>query len=86
MEVKIYPGVDGSFTFYEDEFDGYNFEKGKYTTIRFNWDDKNRTLTIGERNGKYSGMIEERVFNIKVVGNENITPINYNGDEVVVKL
>lgn len=86
LEVKVYPGADGSFVFYEDEFDGYNFEKGKYSTIQFTWDDQNRVLTIGEREGKYNGMLESRKFNIKVAGSDKEQEVLYNGKSVTVKL
>ncbi len=33
IELRIYPGADGSFTLYEDENDNYNYEKGVYATI-----------------------------------------------------
>ena len=47
LEVRIYPGADGSWTLYEDEGDNYNYEKGMYTNIPFEWNDAERTLTIG---------------------------------------
>ena len=28
IELRVYPGADGAFTFYEDEGDNYNYEKG----------------------------------------------------------
>lgn len=30
LEIRIYPGADGCFTLYEDEFDNYNYERGLY--------------------------------------------------------
>ena len=42
IELRIYPGADGSFTLYEDENDNYNYEKGVYSTIAFHWDDAER--------------------------------------------
>ena len=35
IEVRVYPGTDGTFTLYEDEGDNYNYERGQYTTIAF---------------------------------------------------
>jgi alpha-D-xyloside xylohydrolase len=35
LEIRVYPGADGSFTLYEDEGENYNYETGKYSTIRF---------------------------------------------------
>lgn len=64
LEIRVYPGADGSFVLYEDEYDGYGYEKGLYSEIEFTWDDANRTLTIGARNGNFPGMIQTRKFNI----------------------
>lgn len=67
LEIRVYPGANGSFTLYEDEFDNYNYENGAYSTITFDWNDADRTLTIGERLGKYPGMLKNRKFSIVVV-------------------
>jgi len=44
LEIRIYPGADGKFSLYEDEFDNYNYEKGKYTEIEFLWNDAAKNL------------------------------------------
>lgn len=95
LEIRIYPGANGSFVLYEDENDNYNYEKGAYSTITFNWDDKKKTLTIGDGNGSFPGMLTERKFNVLIVGmnkgvGENIMNqpdkvIAYTGKKVVVK-
>ena len=64
LTLRIYPGADAEFTLYEDEFDNYNYEKGAYTTIAMKWNDKDRTLTINDRQGNYKGMLKNRKFNI----------------------
>ena len=68
IELRIYRGADGDFTLYEDENDGYNYEKGVYATIPFHWDDAKQRLTIGERKGAFPGMLTERRFQIVLVG------------------
>ena len=68
LELRIYPGADGDFTLYEDEGDSYRYEKGAYATIRMHWDDAKQMLTIGEREGKFPGMLERRTFNVVWVG------------------
>ncbi len=68
IELRVYAGADGSFTLYEDENDNYNYEKGAHATIPIQWDDAKRTLTIGERQGKFPGMLETRTFRIIFVG------------------
>ena len=68
IELRIYRGADGDFTLYEDENDGYNYEKGVYATIPFHWDDAKQMLTIGERKGAFPGMLTVRRFQIVFVG------------------
>jgi len=95
LEIRIYPGADGKFVLYEDENDNYNYEKGVYATITFNWDDKRKLLTIDDRNGSFPGMLESRTFHIVMVSNnkavgENTVAaadkaISYTGKKTVVK-
>ena len=68
MELRIYRGANGDFTLYEDENDGYNYEKGAYATIPFHWDETKQALTIGERKGEFPGMLAARSFQIVFVG------------------
>jgi alpha-D-xyloside xylohydrolase len=64
MELRIYRGADGHFTLYEDENDNYDYEKGVYATIPFDWNESKQTLTIGKRAGKFPGMMKDRTFRI----------------------
>jgi alpha-D-xyloside xylohydrolase len=68
IEVRVYRGANGSFTLYEDENDNYNYEHGTHATIPFTWDEASHTLTIGERSGKFPGMLESRTFRIVFAG------------------
>lgn len=96
LEIRIYRGADGKFVLYEDENDNYNYEKGMYATIAFEWNDKNNTLTIGQRNGKFPGMLNSRTFNIVLVDTVNGTgdkpaasvtkSLKYSGKTLKVKL
>jgi len=96
LELYIYAGADGQFILYEDENDNYNYEKGLYTTIDFNWNDKTRTLTIGQRKGSFPAMLQERKFNIvlinakKQVGySDTAMPdrvVQYSGRKTTIKL
>ena len=83
LTLKIYPGANGSFTLYEDEFDNYNYEKGAYTEIPMTWNDKARKLTIGKRNGSYEGMLNERTFTI-VTPDGKEKSVKYTGKRVSV--
>ena len=78
LELRVYPGADGQFVLYEDEGDGYNYEKGAYSTINIKWNERTRTLTIGERQGNFKGMIQQRCFTI-VTPDGNQKTIEYSG-------
>ena len=85
LELRVYPGADGSFTLYEDEGDNYNYERGVYSTITFVWNDKARTLTIGSRQGEYPGMLTSRQFTVILPDDQSQT-VDYQGTETTVKL
>lgn len=85
LTVKVYPGANGSFVLYEDEFDNYNYEKDEYSEIPFNWNDRSGTLTIGARKGTFKGMIENRTFTLVLPdGKQKI--ISYSGKKEIVIL
>ena len=82
--MRVYPGANGSFVLYEDEGDSYNYEKGQYATITFDWNDKGRTLTIGARRGSYPGMLQSRTFTVVLPDGRQKT-VNYNGAKTTVR-
>ncbi len=96
IEIRIYPGADGKFVLYEDEFDNYNYEKGNYLTITFTWNDLEKELAISDRKGSFPGMLNERKFNIVKVSTSNGIGIDivekydkivtYEGKKVVIGL
>jgi alpha-D-xyloside xylohydrolase len=85
IELRVYPGANGEFTLYEDENDGYNYEKGVYATIPLRWNDRTRTLTIGERQGGFPGMLRERTFRISfaLLAKDDVV-VRYAGRKVAV--
>jgi alpha-D-xyloside xylohydrolase len=88
LEIRVYPGTNGDFMLYEDENDNYNYEKGVYSTISFNWNDKSKALTIGARKGSFPGMLATRKFHVVVIsdGKKQDKTVTYNGEKIVVKL
>jgi alpha-D-xyloside xylohydrolase len=67
IELRIYTGASASFTLYEDEGDNYDYEHGAYSEIPIRWDDKSGLLTIGNRRGRFPGMLEHRTFRVVIV-------------------
>ncbi|KDN56229.1 xylosidase [Flavobacterium seoulense] len=94
LEIRIYPGADGEFLLYEDENDNYNYEKGIYSTITFKWNDKEKKLTIEDREGRFPSMLKSRKFKIAIANRNDVIAdsspksgklISYNGKKIVVK-
>ena len=84
LEIHVYPGADGTFTLYEDEGDNYNYEKGIYAIIPFQWNDKTQTLTIGDRKGDYPGILKSRQFTI-IMPDGSQKNVSYQGSSLNVK-
>ncbi len=95
IDLYVYEGSDGSFTLYEDEGVNYNYEKGQFAKIHMQWENASRTLTIGQREGSFPGMLKQRKFNVIVVDAANpvgfgskkyAKTISYDGKMTSVKL
>ena len=78
LELNVYPGADGTYAFYEDAFETYDYEKGAYSEIPMTWNDATKTLTLGARRGTFDGMIEKRTFKVHVPGLADRT-VTYDG-------
>ena len=85
LEMHVYPGANGSFVLYEDEGDNYNYEKGAYATITFQWNDSKKVLTIRDRQGNYPGMLKTRTFTI-VMPNGQQKQVEYSGSKTEIRL
>lgn len=68
IELRIYPGRDGSFSLYNDDGLTYDYEKGQCSWIGIHWNDQSRTLAFDARRGSYPGMNPHRTFSIVLVG------------------
>lgn len=94
LTLFVYAGKNGNFSLYEDEGTNYNYEKGKYSLISISYNDKTKTLTVGERKGDFNGMLKNRTIKIVYItkqkaGGMERSPdkkINYSGKRIVLTL
>jgi alpha-D-xyloside xylohydrolase len=92
LEIRVYAGANGQFTLYEDEGDNYNYENGQFSTIGFIWDDAQKELTIGHREGAFKGVLSERKFKLVYftdeLNKENAVMriVDYSGKRMGIKL
>ena len=86
LELHVYGGGNGRFQLYEDEGDNYNYESGAFATIQISWEERDKRLLLGKRNGQYPGMPLQREFHIVLHGSaERTIKANYAGEPLVVK-
>ncbi len=95
ITLYVYTGDNAHFTLYEDESLNNNYEKGAFSEISFNYDERSGKLLIGKRRGKFQGMPEKR--NIEVVwvskdaenggmdsAKQKKTTVLYDGNEITI--
>lgn len=86
IELRIYPGADGDYTYYEDAGEGWGYERGEYALTGVHWDDAARKLTIGQRRGAFPGMKPRRRFKVVIVGQQGkATDLVYDGRAITIK-
>jgi alpha-D-xyloside xylohydrolase len=96
ITLYVYAGANADFELYEDEGINYNYERGHYTIIPVHYDDTNKTVMIGDRQGSFNNMLINRKFEFvwvtvdKPVGmGQNTRPsqvVDYSGKQVTVNL
>jgi alpha-D-xyloside xylohydrolase len=94
LEIRVYTGGDVRFSLYSDEGDNYNYEKGQYKAIPFEWNEHGQILTIGKQEGDYTDSLAKQVFNVIWIdkssrsGIDSVTKKNtivYMGEEMKCK-
>ncbi|ATP57528.1 alpha-xylosidase [Pedobacter ginsengisoli] len=78
ITLFVYTGKNASFSLYEDEGTNYNYEKGAFATIDFNYDENTKTLTVGSRKGSFKGMQDSRTFKIVVITPKSARALDFN--------
>lgn len=84
VTINVYPGKDSEFTLYDDNGDGYGYERGESSLIKMKWNDKNRTLEIDNEQGSYPEAPDVRVFTVKTPYGEKT--VNYTGKKMKVSI
>ncbi len=96
ITLYVYTGRNASFSLYEDENVNYNYEKGAFANIPLRYDEAAKTLTIGARQGTFTGMVAQRTFRVVWVRKDRPTAwapdaaaaqsVIYAGNALTVKM
>lgn len=84
LEVRVYPGGDARFSLYEDDGDNYDYQKGAFSEIPMQWNDRTRTFSLGKRKGGYPGMLATRNITVALPNGERRSVV-YSGQASQVK-
>ena len=70
MSVYVFPGADNTFSLYEDEGDGFEYQKGKYavTEMSLKWLNNEAQFTIDAAKGDNSVIPEKRNWSVNFRG------------------
>jgi alpha-D-xyloside xylohydrolase len=68
ITLVIYAGKDGKFELYEDDGLSMAYQRGAYSRIPIRYDDATGRVVIGARSGRFDGMLDKRVFKIRLIG------------------
>ncbi len=85
LTLYVYTGKDATFTLYEDENVNYNYEKGAYSKITFNYNEQTKTLTMGDREGSFAGMMQQRTLRVIWIDSKHPKPLDFGreADKVI---
>lgn len=87
-EIRIYPGANARFTIYEDDNETYAYERGARATYDLVWNDTEKTLTIGDRQGSFPAMVAQRQLEVALVGANSAAArktVTYTGQPLDVR-
>ena len=85
VKIFVFSGRDTSYQLYEDAGNDYEYEKGAYSIISFNWFEETKILQIASREGSFDGMLQDRMFEIYWNG-EFRTRIEYSGKKLEIEI
>ncbi len=95
LTLYVYSGKDASFAYYEDDGLTFEYEKGQFAVIPFQWDEGSHTLNIGKRLGGYEKMPVGRTIRVVLISPEKRVPfpetqsfdkvVTYDGNPVTLK-
>lgn len=89
-EIRVYAGKNGQFELYDDAGDGYGYQAGQFSLIKFVWNDASHNLSISPRDGQFPGMSKNRTFKISCAGSgagtKTVQDIKYAGQGVTLAL
>jgi alpha-D-xyloside xylohydrolase len=86
-EIRVYCGADAAFPLYEDEGDGYDYERGRFAIVMLRWHEASGELTISAPTGDFEAARVFRDLRIAFIsqGGRKQCSVAYRGAEIRVR-
>jgi alpha-D-xyloside xylohydrolase len=78
ITLMVYIGEDGRFDLYEDDGTTNGYRRGAWSRIPISYDEASGTLTIGDRQGAFPGMVANRVFNVRWISGPTPSAVRFD--------
>jgi alpha-glucosidase/alpha-D-xyloside xylohydrolase len=86
MTVWVYPGADGTFSWYEDDGASFNFRNGELMRVNLAWSNSQRRLTMRLANGSKMLTPQRRGIVVRVAGESVSRNATFDGRPVAIQL
>ncbi len=90
LTIHVYQGADGAFAYYEDNGRTYAYERGEHLQIPLAYNDRKRTLVIGDQQGDYPEALKERTLHIVATSPDGfalpVKTVMYKGKTMKIKM
>ena len=84
--LVVYPGVDGTSSWYEDDGKSFDHKKGAYMRANLTWREQARRLSLALASGSRMLQPAPRPLVARVAGSNATKPIEFNGRAISVVL
>jgi alpha-glucosidase (family GH31 glycosyl hydrolase) len=84
--VTVYPGADGSFALFEDDGTSFEYRRGGWMGVSFEWSDGDRRLALSLTPGSRMRPPMVRDLIVRVAGEQKTQPLKFTGKRLTVTL
>lgn len=86
LRLRVYPGADGRFVYYEDDGNSFDYQKGDWMGIRLDWDDKVRRLALQLEPGSQMRPPAVRRIEARLMPDGEPRSLAFNGTPIEIRL
>jgi alpha-glucosidase/alpha-D-xyloside xylohydrolase len=86
LTLVVYPGLDGSSSFYDDDGRTFDYRKGQFARIDMRWDDAGRRLRLSLAPGSRMLPSTPRAIDVAIAGGMKRIPVKFDGKPIEVRL